>query len=820
MAEQIKIAELNIDTQKLKQSLVETKQEIDELTQSQREMKKQGDTSSETFIKQEAELKKLRKEYNSKIKVLQASTDVEERLGTAMNTSAKSIDGLRESNKELLAIRNQLDLSTEEGVAQLAAINAKIDENNATIKENVSAYEEQKIGIGDYTKSIQDSLGITKAKEAAIKAKTAVMGVYSMVVGKSTGALKLFRIALASTGIGLVVIALGSLVAYLTQTQEGINKVNRFLAPMREIFQALIGIVQNLGKQLFTAFSEPRKLLTDLVEFVKSSVIGTLRGLGNVIMGIVNRDLSQMKDGLKEAFDAQPIVRAGKAVGEMGKEIRETLSEAAERGREMQEVMERLQRTEAEFIITQAELNREYQEQRKASDDVNLSLEERAQAAERALNIQQELADNAIARLEDEIHLMELQHEANDTSYEEEVELANLRARLHQERQRQAQQSRNAQRAHQRLVQEIASEEVKAQQKAIDENLKRMKQEIDLFKARQGLQERSTEEELALAEQLSEKRLAILEKEFEAGKMSQIEYETARLNITNEFAQKQAQAIQAAAEQELERERERLEEEEQRRLEREDFLREQELAEAEDRFERRQIQLERQYQAEIETAERLGFDTTAIEERYAAMSQEIERQKQMAKIGMAIQSLDTAVQVLGTESMAGKQFAVFQALLHTYQGIAAGVRLGWPAMIPAVALATKTGFGAVRNLISTQQPSQPGRITKPRFRQGGILRGRRHAQGGIPIEAEDGEAIINRRSTGMFQGILSRINQIGGGTSFGPSSAGANQQLIDYDLLAARVADANRSLPSPILGIREFTETDTRVTRIQERAEF
>lgn len=39
-----------------------------------------------------------------------------------------------------------------------------------------------------------------------------------------------------------------------------------------------------------------------------------------------------------------------------------------------------------------------------------------------------------------------------------------------------------------------------------------------------------------------------------------------------------------------------------------------------------------------------------------------------------------------------KKFAIADALISTYQGIAAGVKLGWPAAIPAVAWAAATGF--------------------------------------------------------------------------------------------------------------------------------
>jgi hypothetical protein len=54
--------------------------------------------------------------------------------------------------------------------------------------------------------------------------------------------------------------------------------------------------------------------------------------------------------------------------------------------------------------------------------------------------------------------------------------------------------------------------------------------------------------------------------------------------------------------------------------------------------------------------------------------------------------------------------------------------------------------------------------------KGGITYGPSHAQGGIPTrygELEGGEAVINKRSTAMYGGLLSQINQAGGGVTFG-----------------------------------------------------
>lgn len=52
-----------------------------------------------------------------------------------------------------------------------------------------------------------------------------------------------------------------------------------------------------------------------------------------------------------------------------------------------------------------------------------------------------------------------------------------------------------------------------------------------------------------------------------------------------------------------------------------------------------------------------------------------------------------------------KAVAVAQALINTYQGITAGLKLGYPAAIPAVAFAAISGFAAVRNILKTNKNS-------------------------------------------------------------------------------------------------------------------
>jgi hypothetical protein len=77
------------------------------------------------------------------------------------------------------------------------------------------------------------------------------------------------------------------------------------------------------------------------------------------------------------------------------------------------------------------------------------------------------------------------------------------------------------------------------------------------------------------------------------------------------------------------------------------------------------------------------------------------------KIALAQQTaaaLTAVSDILGKETAAGKALAVSAALINTYLGITAGVKLGFPAAIPAVAIAAATGFSAVKNIIATKVP--------------------------------------------------------------------------------------------------------------------
>jgi hypothetical protein len=69
-------------------------------------------------------------------------------------------------------------------------------------------------------------------------------------------------------------------------------------------------------------------------------------------------------------------------------------------------------------------------------------------------------------------------------------------------------------------------------------------------------------------------------------------------------------------------------------------------------------------------------------------------------------------------------------------------------------------------------PAAPNANYGKNYGDGGLLEGPRHAQGGVMINAEGGEAVMTRGAVTMFAPLLSAMNQMGGGTSFSKGAAG------------------------------------------------
>jgi len=107
---------------------------------------------------------------------------------------------------------------------------------------------------------------------------------------------------------------------------------------------------------------------------------------------------------------------------------------------------------------------------------------------------------------------------------------------------------------------------------------------------------------------------------------------------------------------------------------------------------------------EISAAKAIGadIDKKLLKIKMAAIATEVEAYCEAA---------GAVAEIIGKQTVAGKILASASAIIHTLQGIAAGVKLGFPAAIPAIAIASATGYKTVKAINAVQIPGFSGGST-------------------------------------------------------------------------------------------------------------
>lgn len=168
-----------------------------------------------------------------------------------------------------------------------------------------------------------------------------------------------------------------------------------------------------------------------------------------------------------------------------------------------------------------------------------------------------------------------------------------------------------------------------------------------------------------------------------------------------------------------------------------------------------------------------------------------------------------------------KTVALFNIGLSTAEALAKGVAsaqaVGFPANIPAIAT---TIAAIMANIVKAKQ--LVSKEKNPKYADGGEITGPSHASGGVLIEAEGGEGIINKHSMSnpLLRSIASAVNVAGGGVPFSnvpifPSGSGGG---FDTAELKAVFVEALKEMPVPVVSVVEFTEVQDRVKMIQNNS--
>lgn len=579
--ERINIAQVDIDVEALINKSAEVRQRIMEVSDQMKALKdalNKGGISVQEYTRQMALLQNAQRENQREQRaydnLISSHIAVQHQTMQANNTLTGSIRELGTAlaqNRRIYEDFTQAQRESAEGKALLETIHAQ-DEAYRELQRSIGVTQ---VDVGNYRQAILDALGDNQAFGTSMngivnsfnnvrvnvialstpfvnfvqtgRLAPAALNATAAATGNVSTGMKVLRGAIIATGIGALVVVLGSLIAYFTSTQEGINKVNKVLTPLKVVFQTLIGVVQNFGKYLLEAITHPKQMLIDLLDFLKGQFMNRLNGMIDIFKGIGKIITGDIKEGIKQVGEAaaQTVTGVENVVGKVkdaGKAMSDTIDEAVKRGQRIEEINQKLSSSEADFIQQTAELKQLFKEQNMIAEDTTKTFAEREEAAKKSIEIQKQINKLAEDRNGLEQELLNLKFASNDTSDADRAELAKKKAELAEQAAARIE-AITTQNNKVNTIRKAANDQANAQAKEaagkarahLEEQLKWQKEAVEEYVKTNSAVAQSLKERLAIEEKGMRDRLDILEIEKTKGLIKQREYEKEKKEIERDF---------------------------------------------------------------------------------------------------------------------------------------------------------------------------------------------------------------------------------------------------------------------------------------------
>ena len=449
----------------------------------------------------------------------------------------------KESQEEVAIA--QAELSALQSISTQATIASAAATQNATaigFQYNAGKASQTELEIAN-----------TAAKTAnttATVAQSAATAAAVTVTNASSKSLSLFRIALISTGIGAIVVLLGSLISYLTTTQSGIDALTSVTRPLQAIFQGLMSVANGLGKSLVDIFSNPKKAISDFANFIKQNLINRFTALGDIISGILNFDFSKVAESTVQAVTGVDNL-AGK-VQAVAQRTKGFLDEAYTRGQQIDNLTKEMEDKQLAYNKAQREFGDLIDAQLLISKDTSRTFAERAKASEEIIRLTKENGKAEEDIYKTELKIFDLKNKNRQLTREEQAERNAIENKIEDAADRGVEAQKEQIRIISGLRKEAHEQELSRIKKENDERLKNLNAELNNYIESQGLRKKSMEEQLAIDREVMEKSLAINKEEYRQKKLTKLEYETENLKITNEFLAKQTELTISNAQLEFE----------------------------------------------------------------------------------------------------------------------------------------------------------------------------------------------------------------------------------------------------------------------------
>lgn len=311
------ILQLEIDAQKGIQNLVTIKDRIASLKAEQKALNTETVEGKKTFEAYNAQIKALTKEQRS----LELAV---EKTAAGFEYESGSIAANRAELSKLTAEYKNLANPTKEQTA-------KIKQLSDTLKEQESAIGNNTRNVGNYKEAlvgIQSQLG---AFGPQVQQLTVGFNGVTQGLKVASAGFKTLGGAIATTGIGVLLLLLGQLISYFKNTDDGATKLEGIMGALGAVTKEITGVFTEFGGRLFDILSGAESLgdsLSELGDLIIQNLVNRFNSITVAGDAVVKFFKGDFKGAAKTGFDA--IVQFQTGITDASGKLSSYASELAE----------------------------------------------------------------------------------------------------------------------------------------------------------------------------------------------------------------------------------------------------------------------------------------------------------------------------------------------------------------------------------------------------------------------------------------------------------------------------------------------------------
>jgi len=318
---------------------------------------------------------------------------------TGLDTVQKQVDSLDNSLEDLSG--------TQKGLA------SSMKGSTNSVLENGGAMGLLNDATGGLAMTVKDAVEASVLFTKSQKIATITQGLYTTVVGTSTGAMKAFRIALVATGVGALVVGLGLLIANFDKVKKavlnlipGLADVGEFIGGIVENITDFIGVTSEAERALAELTAQADKSLAMNKKFIQEQG-DVLNEYTKAKIDAKNRYLEAIKEegadqtALAKRLNRELVAIDDKHNDDLAKTRKEKQDKIDDENKEKeQKEKDRLQKIADQRKKEQEELNKTLEEQKNneiaLKNEVTQAIGDAQDKNAEAFMTQQEIEERAV----------------------------------------------------------------------------------------------------------------------------------------------------------------------------------------------------------------------------------------------------------------------------------------------------------------------------------------------------------------------------------------------------------------------------------------